>query len=147
MRTRHRVYAYITHGRRLLVFAHTDVPEAGIQVPAGTVRPGEPPYRAVMREAEEETGLIDLELVSFLGRLQQDMTRFGVEEDQHAWFYHLRCGGRPPESWRHGETSGGRHEPIRFDLFWAALPDGVPELIALNGAMLPTLIREMGLLG
>ena len=52
-----KVIAYITNGRRLLVFRDTDFPEAGIQVPAGTVDAGEAPQTAVMREAQEETGL------------------------------------------------------------------------------------------
>ena len=38
-----KVFAYITHRCHLLVFWHVDVPEAGIQVPAGTVEPGESP--------------------------------------------------------------------------------------------------------
>ncbi len=40
---RHKVYAYITHGHRLLVFSHRDFPEAGIQVPGGTMEEGEDP--------------------------------------------------------------------------------------------------------
>ena len=41
-------------GRELLVFKH---PTAGIQLPAGTVEPGEPVEKAVVREVWEETGL------------------------------------------------------------------------------------------
>ena len=40
---KHKVFAYLTHGHRLLVFRHADFPEAGIQVPAGTVQPDERP--------------------------------------------------------------------------------------------------------
>ncbi|GHO85715.1 hypothetical protein [Dictyobacter formicarum] len=36
-----KVFAYITHQRRVLLFTHTFSPEAGIQVPAGTLEPGE----------------------------------------------------------------------------------------------------------
>ena len=36
--TLQKAYAYITHRQRLLVFRHTDYPEAGIQVPAETPR-------------------------------------------------------------------------------------------------------------
>jgi hypothetical protein len=39
--------------------------------------------------------------------------------------------------------SGGDVEPIRFDFFWADLPEGVPELIALDGAMLDRLLAAM----
>ena len=72
MRRRERVYAYITHGTRLLVFTETDCPEAGLQVPAGTLEPGEDPRSGVLREAEEETGLSNLELLGLVGELECD---------------------------------------------------------------------------
>jgi hypothetical protein len=34
---KNKVIAYITQGKRLLVFRHTQAPEAGIQVPGGTI--------------------------------------------------------------------------------------------------------------
>ena len=46
---RHRAYAYITKGRRLLLFTQPGAPEAGVQVPAGTIEAGEIPDDAVMR--------------------------------------------------------------------------------------------------
>ena len=143
MNRRRRAYAYITSRNRLLVFVQPDFPDAGIQVPAGTVQPEEEPAAAVMREAEEETGLVNLEFIGFLGKIERDMTEFGTSEIQDAWFYHLQCPCEPHESWQHNETSGGTVEPIRFDFFWAELPDGVPELIALNGAMLDELKKTM----
>src|SRR6476661_1052380 len=54
-----KVFASITHGDRLLVFSHSFAPEAGMQVPAGTVNDGEDPDSAVMREAYEEAGRTD----------------------------------------------------------------------------------------
>ena len=144
MKRRNRAYAYITHGNRLLVFEHADVPEAGIQVPAGTVEEHETPQAAVIREAREETGLKDLEFVTELGNFEHDMTGFGVEELQHAWFYHLRCTEEPPESWRHHETHEGTGEPILFELYWVSMPDGVPELIGLNGGMIEGLYESIG---
>ena len=62
-----KVYAYITHANKLLVFKHVDFPEAGIQVPAGTMDAGETPEMAVMREVFEETGLKGLVLKKYLG--------------------------------------------------------------------------------
>ncbi|MFG2923052.1 NUDIX domain-containing protein [Streptomyces sp. NPDC048305] len=44
-------------GRELLVFDHRDHPEAGTQVPAGGVDPGELLTHAVQREVREETGV------------------------------------------------------------------------------------------
>lgn len=56
---RRKVLAYITNRQRLLVFSHLDIPEAGIQVPGGTLEDGESPEEGVLREAYEETGLED----------------------------------------------------------------------------------------
>ena len=106
MQQRSRVYAYITHKNRLLVFDHIDFPEAGTQVPTGTIKSDESPNVAVFREAEEETGLSGFKLISELGNFKYDMTEYGISEIQHAWFYHLCYLGIPHESWHHNETSG-----------------------------------------
>ena len=64
---KHKVLAYITRerdGRReLLTFTHRDHPEAGVQVPAGTVEPGQAIEAALFREIREESGLTNLQLV------------------------------------------------------------------------------------
>lgn len=142
---KHKVLAYITHGERLLVFRNPLAPEAGIQVPAGTVEEGEDPEAAVLREAVEETGLHDLTVVGLLGEQERDMAEYGRDEIHHRRFYHLRCTGDPPSTWRQDELhpSDGGAEPIPFDFFWARLPDEVPDLIADQGAMLPRLLEEM----
>ena len=140
-----KVLAYITHGSRLLVFLHPHHPEAGIQIPAGSVRDGERPEDAAMREAREETGLADLALVSFLGDEVRDMAEWGVDQVHHRDFYHLQCGGNPPDTWQHYESdpSDGTPHPILFEFFWADLPDGVPELSGDHAAMLPELLKRM----
>ncbi len=142
---KHKVFAYITHGRRLLVFRHPESPEAGIQVPAGTVQPGEDLEAAVLRVATEETWRTDLVLVRFLGEEVRDRSDVGRDEIHHRHFYHLRCTGDPPATWRHWETdpSDGSPGPIPFDFFWAPLPDGVPELIAGHGKLLPQLLASL----
>lgn len=141
-RLKHKVFAYITHRDRLLLLSHPHAPEAGIQVPAGTIKEGENPEEAVMREAFEETGLSELKLVSFLGECQRDMSDFDRDEIHHRYFYHLRCEADPPERWQQYENdpSEGGTEPILFELFWARLPHQVPELIADHGQMLPKLL-------
>lgn len=63
-----KVTAFVTretdHGVELLLFKH---PYAGIQIPAGTVEPGESPEKAVIREVQEETGLTDVQIQKLLG--------------------------------------------------------------------------------
>ena len=96
MLIRHKAFAYITSRHHLLVFCHPDAPEAGSQVPAGTVEPDENPQQAALREACEETSLSDLTLAGFLGEQIRPMVDFGVEETHHRYFYHLVIDGEPP---------------------------------------------------
>lgn len=140
-----KAFAYITHGNQLLVFSHPYAPDAGIQVPAGTVAPDERPEEAVIREAFEETGLTDLTLVSMLGEQVRDMADFGRDEIHHRYFYHVSCGDTPPHTWRHAEPDPpeGSKEPIIFEFFWAHLPHEVPPLTADHGVMLPRLIETL----
>ncbi|HVC34564.1 MAG TPA: NUDIX domain-containing protein [Chloroflexota bacterium] len=139
-----KAFAYITRGERLLLFTHPNAPEAGIQVPAGTLEDGEEPEAGVLREAIEETGLTSLGVVSFLGEERRDMSDVGKDEIHHRYFFHLRCLDEPPDRWRHGETQpADRGSPIPFDFFWARLPDEVPELVADHGRFLPSLLTSV----
>jgi ADP-ribose pyrophosphatase YjhB (NUDIX family) len=144
-----KAFAYVTHRNRLLIFTHPDSPEAGIQVPAGTLEDGEDPRDGALREATEETGLGGLEVVRFLGEQRRDLSDYGMDEINHRYFFHLACREEPPETWRHGEftPSDGGVGPIPFDFFWARLPDEVPELIADHGYFLPALLAALGLDG
>lgn len=146
---KHKVFAYITHANSLLVFRHPFEPEAGIQVPAGTLEPGEDPEDAVMREAYEETGLSELTLDGFLGEQKRDMADFERGEIHHRYFYHLRYNGPPVTVWRHQELNPADNPEARpiFEFFWASLPDAVPPLIADHGIMLPQLVNKLALEG
>ena len=141
----HKVFAYITHGHRLLVFDHVDFPDDLPQVPAGTRARGEDPETAVLREAYEETGLTDLRLASFLGEID-----FQYADDApvaRRRFYHLCCHETPPERWRHAEEhpSDGSPAPIWFEHYWIDLPDGVPVLFPGHDAFLDLLLSRMRL--
>ncbi|MBN9149838.1 MAG: NUDIX domain-containing protein [Micrococcales bacterium] len=54
-----KAVGYVVNDGRLLVFTHDDLPLeiTGVQVPAGTIEPGEQPEVAVVREVFEETGI------------------------------------------------------------------------------------------
>jgi 8-oxo-dGTP pyrophosphatase MutT (NUDIX family) len=68
----HKVAAFVTPGvgarQALLVIEH---PNAGIQLPAGTVEVGEAPETAVLRELREEAGLSEVTLVQKLAEFSQ----------------------------------------------------------------------------
>lgn len=138
-----KVFAYITRGDRLLVFRESGFPEAGIQVPAGTVEAHESLDEAVMREASEETGLTGFILVRFLGEHMRDMTEFGKDELHHRHFYHLRYDGETPSTWLHTEPDPDHGDHVvPFEFTWVRLLDEVPVLIADHGAMLPRLLAS-----
>lgn len=142
-----KVMAYITHESRLLVFRQPAFPEAGIQVPGGSVHDGEALEAAVMREAFEETGLAGLTLGALLGEARHDYRPRGIIEIQQRHYFHLRAEGDVPETWQHMETdpSEGDQTTILFELFWVELPDGVPPLIGSRDEKIPELLATLGL--
>lgn len=144
---RGKAYIYITQGKRLLVFEQPGKPEAGIQVPGGSIEAGEAPEAAALREAWEETGLNGLKLAAFLGEMRRDMRDYGLDEIHHRYFYHAVLEGPAPERWLHGEhtPSDGSPGPIPFLLYWVNVPDGVPSLIADMGDFLGVLFDVLGI--
>ena len=139
-----KVVAYITRDDHLLVFRHIDS-DAGIQVPAGTLEPGESPDDGVIREAREETGLDSLSIRRFLGSRNYDMSPYGIAELHRRHYYHLECEGDAPSVWRHFETGGGTTKGIEFELYWVMLLDHVPELAAAQGDFLAELGESLRL--
>jgi len=137
-----KVVAYITRGDKLLVFSHPLHPEAGIQVPAGTIEEGESPDEAALREAREETGLHELEICSFLGVREHDLSPYGMAKVHRRYFFHLECRQETPTTWRHDENdpSDGSTEPIEFEFFWVRFPHEVPELSGGQGELLSKLV-------
>ncbi|HSM56792.1 MAG TPA: NUDIX domain-containing protein [Candidatus Sulfomarinibacteraceae bacterium] len=139
-----KVVAYITWQKRLLVFRQPAFPDAGIQVPAGTMEEGERPELAVLREAWEETGLGGLSVVTFLG--QRDRVFRSADTGQVAvarrHYFHLRFDGQAPERWQHWETSPseGPHPRILFELWWVRHPHETPALVADLDAFLADIV-------
>jgi 8-oxo-dGTP diphosphatase len=135
---KHKVYAYITHHDHLLIFRHTHFPEAGLQVPGGTVEEGELLEKAVLREAAEESSLKGLRIAAYLGSQDYDLEALGLGEGTlRRHFFHLKLDGDGPETWLSYEChpSSGSPAPIEFEFFWVPL-DQVPELAGDQGARL-----------
>ena len=129
-----KVLAYITRGDELLVFTHRDFPEAGVQVPAGTVEAGETLDAAVLREVHEETGLplTAVRIAAYLGgRLWQAGPHC---HERH--FYHILLTTTAPDTWLHYETSGGAVAPIAFSFYWVKMEDPRLRLTGEQDALL-----------
>ena len=93
----------------LLVFDHRDFPEAGTQVPAGTVEDDEAPADAVLREVHEETGLAS-RVVRELGTFDAIAPK-GEPRRNH--FFELATDEMRDE-WRHVVHGGGGDEGLVF---------------------------------
>lgn len=145
MQRKNKVYAYITRRDHLLVFRHVDFPEAGIQVPGGTLEEGEEPADAVLREACEETGLVELRMMSYLGKHEWHISNSAGEEIHYRYFYHLVCTQEAPDTWQHYERhpSGGSTVPILFDFYWLPLPKAEIELHPYFDAKLDALRKRL----
>ncbi|TDC02241.1 NUDIX domain-containing protein [Micromonospora fluostatini] len=117
-----KVLCYIVRDGRLLVFRHTDHhdEEVGIQVPAGTIRPGETPEAAALREAREETGLRDFTVVRKLGETEYDISPYRFEL-QHRHVILLELAEATPPRWTSQEDHDGHRPPTRFECFWIPL--------------------------
>ncbi|MFN8484056.1 MAG: NUDIX domain-containing protein [Anaerolineae bacterium] len=133
-----KVVAYITRGGRLLVFRQPASPEAGIQVPVGTMEPGETPSQAVLREAEEETGLRDLRIAAFLGTQDFDLRRWGRNIIHRRHFFHLVLESDAPDTWRHWERSPSEGDvaELEYAHFWVSMPDDIPDLAGAQDTFL-----------
>lgn len=137
-----KAFAYVTRGSDLLIFRHRDYPieQTGFQVPAGTVRPGEPLDAAVLREAAEETGLAGLRLLAYLGTADYDV-RPGRPEVHERHFFHLEPPADAPGNWTAYESHDGLRPPTAFAFSWLPLTFG-HVLSAGMGALLHRLPRS-----
>ena len=134
-----KAWAYITDGERLLVLRHLDQPMhlSGLQVPSGTLEDGETPEEGVLREATEETGREDLEVVRPLG---QRRLKWGYS-DSDIFAFQLRMTGVAPERFEHGEFTN----PIthRFGYSWLHVLDAETMISENQLAFLPELKRAL----
>jgi 8-oxo-dGTP pyrophosphatase MutT (NUDIX family) len=118
----YKALAYVVRRGHLLVFRHTGYSdeEVGIQVPAGSIRAGESPEEAVLREAHEETGLTNFQIIRKLGEYDYDISP-SRWEIQHRHVFHLRLLEDAPERWASREDHDGQGEPTPLECFWIPL--------------------------
>jgi 8-oxo-dGTP diphosphatase len=122
---RQRVLAYVTRQREgqteLLVFDHRDFPDAGTQVPAGRLEPGETLEEGLRRELHEEAGLVAFQIVRELPTLGTWVE--GSEYDDHAFEIHL--DGETEERWEHVVDGDGDDAGLVFVYRWVPVASEV----------------------
>ncbi|MCX4713025.1 MULTISPECIES: aminotransferase class I/II-fold pyridoxal phosphate-dependent enzyme [Streptomyces] len=126
-----RVAVYVTrpsgNGPELLSFAHRDFPDAGIQVPAGGVDPGEDLETAARRECMEETGIAAIRDLRALGVDQSPHPATG--QDRVTVFFHAVIDQTAPDEWRHIVGGVGTDDGMVFDCRFAPLAEVGPTLV------------------
>lgn len=117
-----KVVVYCVDNGRLLVMRHPDFPpeQVGLQVPGGTVRAGEFPEGAALRELREETGHDGFAIEGHIGQDEYDITPYRFEI-QHRHFFRARATAPLPETWLAQEDHDGAQPPTRLKFFWLPL--------------------------
>jgi 8-oxo-dGTP pyrophosphatase MutT (NUDIX family) len=113
---------------RLLVFRHPE--DGNMQLPKGTIEPGEAPEDAVRRELLEESGIHHEGPLEALGTLLRECEA-GVEaaKQRHTQLWHLflmRAERPLPERFEHTAVGSPEEEGLVFAFSWLA-PDTTPE--------------------
>jgi putative (di)nucleoside polyphosphate hydrolase len=98
----------------------------GLQIPKGTVEPGERPREALCREVVEESGLATFASVDHLAT---DVWRRRADKRYVRHFYHVRVH-EPRDRWTHTVTGSGEERGAEFAFSWNPLP--VDERFALD---------------
>lgn len=119
---REKALVYLTRGTdELLVLEHTEAfPDAGVQVPAGGVEPGEDPEATARRELFEEVGLRiagpAVHLDSYLWSNEAAPSRI-----RH--YYWLMASPSTPDAWSHVVSAGDEDEGRIFLLSFRPVAD------------------------
>lgn len=135
-RVKRKVLAYITKGegkhRKLLVYEQLDEPEAGWQVPGGTIERNELLLDALYREIEEESGIVRDELI-LEGKVKA--SKFFPEDKNVIYertIFHFDYVGEPRNEWEYIVEGEGKDAGQLFSYRWMSLQE-VPKLAAKQG--------------
>ncbi|GGN14739.1 NUDIX hydrolase [Halarchaeum nitratireducens] len=119
--------AYVTRGgSELLVFEGPG--HDGLQIPKGTVEPGEETREALYREVIEESGVSTFHGVHHLS------TDVWVRRDARRYvrhFYHAPVH-EPRDAWTHVVTGDGEEVGAEFDFSWIDLSTAADATFALD---------------
>lgn len=138
IKTKHKVLAYITKGQEpnleLLVFEHKNLPEAGLQVPGGTIDEDDLLIDALYREITEETGITRDDL-SFVGKLHKfNYYPYGKDVAYERIFFQLDYAGEQ-QNWEHDVVSDGKDNGLTFQFRFEPI-NTLPKLAsAQDGAL------------
>ena len=111
------------------MFEHKDNPEAGLQVPGGTIEDDELLIDALYREIKEETGIRreDLELKGKLNKTNYFPENRDVIYERN--IFHLAFTGEEHDRWEHRVDGGGDDDGMTFCHRWVSVNE-LPELAA-----------------
>ncbi|MEO1655287.1 MAG: NUDIX domain-containing protein [Bacteroidota bacterium] len=123
-----KVLAYITRQSKssteLLIFSHRDYPEAGLQVPGGSLEAGESLEEGLIREVKEESGLSQFKAIQYLGESQY--TAIEKEEIHLRHFFQLHFEGNGPDAFTHLVRAGEEDKGLVFQYYWVDLEPAPP---------------------
>ena len=141
MKIKRKVLAYITKGQQanleLLVFEHKDFPEAGLQVPAGTIEKDELVIDALYREIFEETGL-NRDALSITGKIHKyNYYPQGKNSVHERNIFHLNYEGEQV-NWEHSVVSDGQDNGLIFKFRFEPI-ETLPPLAGAQGQTLEML--------
>lgn len=112
----------------VLAFEH---PLAGVQLVKGTVERGEELAAAVVRELEEESGVVDAVPTALIGTWDR-VVGAGPREDgpaeRHRWHVFTLRSTRPlPDEWDHVARGSSEEDGLVFRLRWLVVDEWLAE--------------------
>lgn len=143
MKKKVKVIAYITKRekgkRKLLVNLHRDFPDAGLQVPSGTVEENESIEEALFREVYEETGI---KSVILIGKLHEYIYFYSPRNEYHyRHIYHMEVQNCP-QQFTHIVKSADEDDGIVLEYFWMDINEAREKLAVNQGDFLHLLLKD-----
>jgi 8-oxo-dGTP pyrophosphatase MutT (NUDIX family) len=133
-------------GPELLAFRH---PVAGVQIPKGSVEPGEDPGDAVLRELAEESGISGARIVRGIGlhelEVETGPTETGPPEIQVWHTFLIAVDQELPDAWSHHVLGSEVEAGLMFDYFWLPIQHARAAFTSRYHASIDFVIRELAI--